>query len=62
MSARQKLTDAQVLWIRKMAARRNPDGTRRTYATLAKCVGCSATHVRDIVHGLRRTDSRGANG
>jgi hypothetical protein len=57
MDKRTKLTDSQVRWIRKMAARPHPDGTRRTYATLAKCVGCTATHVRDIVHGLRRSST-----
>ena len=56
MSAKRRLSDAAVLWIRKQRARPWPDGTLKSYATLAECVGCSATHVRDIVQGKRRTE------
>jgi hypothetical protein len=48
MAAPKRLSDADVLWVRKMHARGH------SYATLGKSVGCSATHARDIVHGKRR--------
>ena len=48
MSAPRKLSDDDVLWIRKMHAK------GISYATLAKCVGCTPTHARDIAHGRRR--------
>lgn len=48
MSAPKRLTDADVLWVRKMHAKGH------SYAKLAKCVGCTPTHARDIVHGRRR--------
>lgn len=54
MAAKRKLTDAQVLWIRKQRALPFPSGKLKSYATLAKVVGCSAVHVRDIVMGKRR--------
>lgn len=57
MSAKRRLTDSQVEWIRKQAARPYPDGTRKMFATLAQVIGCSATHIRDIVYGRRRTIS-----
>lgn len=56
MSARRKLTDEQVQWLRKQRALPYPDGTLKSYATLAKCVGCSPQHARDIVYGRRRPE------
>lgn len=54
MSAQRKITEEQVLWLRKQHARPYPNGKMKSYATLAKCVGISATHARDIIHGKRR--------
>jgi len=48
MSARKKLTDAKVRWIRNVAAGRIP------YAHTARIVGCSPQHVSDIINRKRR--------
>ena len=56
MSAKRRLTDADVLWLRKNA-KRYRSGWRIPYADLARVVGCSATHARDIILGRRRACS-----
>lgn len=48
---RTKVSASNVVWIRKMRARHHI-----SYARLGRCVGCSAQHARDIVHGNRRAN------
>jgi hypothetical protein len=55
---RKKLSDSEVRWIRRMY---RPGQKDRSMAALAKIIGCSATHVRDIIQRKRRANVKEAS-